>query len=171
MTARTFFAHSSQRCVEDFGETIVSMGMENAAVLTLAGLCLGIALTGLLAVALRQGRPRERLSLGLVYVAFIGMIALPLVRTFAEVALINYMPLLLIILLALPPAFYHYIAAKTATALPSLALWRDLALPLTGGVVCIGFWTLPAQAKKVLFISGELPPGIWPAVLALSTFC
>ena len=109
--------------------------MGNAAVLTLAGLCLGIALTGLLAVALRKGNLRERFSLGLVYVAFIGLIALPLVKTFAEIALINYMPLLLIMLLALPPAFYHYIAAKTATANPSQVPWRDLALPLTGGVV------------------------------------
>lgn len=144
--------------------------MGNAAVLTLAGLCLGIALTGLLAVALRQGNLRERFSLGLVYVAFIGLIALPLVKTFAEIALINYMPLLLIMLLALPPAFYHYIAAKTATANPSQVPWRDLALPLTGGVVCIGFWLLPAQAKNVMFISGELPAGIGPVILALLTF-
>jgi len=143
--------------------------MENAAVLTLAGLCLGIALSGLLAVVLRQGRQRERLSLGLVYVAFMGMIALPLVKTFAESGLIHYMPLLLVMLLVLPPAFYHYIAAKTATALPQVP-WRDLALPLTGGVVCIGFWILPAPAKTIMFISGDLPPGIWPAVLALSTF-
>lgn len=144
--------------------------MENAAVLTLAGLCLGIALTGLLAVVLRQGSLRERLSLGIVYIAFIGMIALPLVKTFAEIALINYMPLLLIMLLALPPAFYHYITAKTATANPSQVPWRDLALPLTGGMVCIGFWLLPAQAKNIMFISGELPAGIWPVVLALLTF-
>ncbi len=144
--------------------------MGNAAVLTLAGLCLGIALTGLLAVALRKGNLRERFSLGLVYFAFIGLIALPLVKTFAEIALINYMPLLLIMLLALPPAFYHYIAAKTATANPSQVPWRDLALPLTGGVVCIGFWLLPAQAKNVMFISGELPAGIWPVILALLTF-
>ena len=156
--------------VEDVIEISVSKSMENAAILTLAGLCLGIALTGLLAVVLRQGSLHERLSLGMVYVAFMGMIALPLVKTFAEVVLINYMPLLLIMLLALPPAFYHYIAAKTATALSSQVPWRDLALPLTGGVVCIGFWILPAQAKQIMFISGELPPGIWPAVLALLTF-
>jgi AraC-like DNA-binding protein len=144
--------------------------MENTAVLTLAGLCLGIALTGVFTVVLRQGSLRERLSLGMVYVALTGMIALPLVKTFAEIALINYMPLLLIMLLALPPAFYHFIAAKTATASPSQVPWRDLALPLTGGVVCIGFWILPAQAKQIMFISGELPLGIWSAVLASLTF-
>ena len=91
--------------------------MTNAAVLTLAGLCLGVALSGLLSVLLRQGKKHERLSLSIVYVAFIGMIGLPLVGTFAEAALINYMPVLLILLLALPPAFYHHIVARTATAL------------------------------------------------------
>lgn len=145
------------------------MRMENVAVLTLAGLCLGIALTGLCAVALRRGSRRERLSLGLVYAAFMGMIALPLVKTFAEGALIHYMPMLLVMLLVLPPAFYHYIVAKTETPLPHVP-WRDLALPLTGGVVCIGYWILPAPAKTIMFISGDLPPGFWPAVLALSTF-
>ena len=109
--------------------------MENAAVLTLAGLCLGIALTGLLAVALRHGKRRERLSLGLVYIAFIGMIALPIVKAFAGIALINYMPLLLVMLLALPPAFYHHIAARTArTTLPSMLSCSHpmLAGPISG---------------------------------------
>ena len=144
--------------------------MEIAAVLTLAGFCLGIALTGLLADMLRQGSLRERLGLRLVYVTFIGMIALPIVRTFAEEALINYMPLLLFLLLALPPAFYHYIAARTAPASPGKGPWRDLALPLASGVVCIGFWTLPAPDKEMMFMAGELPPGVLPAVLALLTF-
>ncbi len=144
--------------------------MENAAVLTLAGFCLGIALTGLLTVVWRQGTLRERLSLGLVYVAFIGMMAFPIVKTFAETALINYMPLLLIMLLTLAPAFYHFIAAKTATTSSSKIPWRDLILPLVGSVVCLGYWILPAHAKEVMFISGELPPGFWPAALALLTF-
>lgn len=144
--------------------------MENAGVLTLAGLCLGIALSGLFALVLRHGKLRERFSLGLVYVAFIGMIALPLVKTFAGGALINYMPLLLIMLLALPPAFYHYIVAKTAKASPVQVPWGDLALPLIGGAVSIGFWILPAPAKQMLFIEGELPSGNLSVVLALSTF-
>ena len=144
--------------------------MGNAAVLTLAGLCLGTALSGLLTVIVRRGSLSERLSLGLVYVAFIGMIALPLVRTFAERALVNYMPLLLVLLLVLPPALFHYVAAKTATSSPAHVPWRDLALPLTGAVVCIGFWILPAQAKKMMLVSGELPAGILPVTLALLTF-
>lgn len=144
--------------------------MTNAAVMTLAGLCLGIALSGLLAALLRQGGLRERISLGLVYVAFVGMIALPIVDAFASGALINYMPFLLFMLLALPPAFYHYILAKTAQSSPAQLPWRDLALPLIGGAVCLGFWLLPAQAKELMFISGELPSGFLPALLALLTF-
>ena len=144
--------------------------MENPAVLTLAALCVGIALSGLLAVVVRRGDLRERVSLGLVYVAFIGMIALPLIKAFAEGALTNFMPLLLIFLLVLPPAFFHAIAAKTATAPLAQLPWRDLAMPLAGCVVCIGFWILPAHVKEAMFISGDLPPGFLPAALALSAF-
>lgn len=157
-------------CVDDDAQTSLLRRMENAAVLTLAGLCLGVALSGLVAVAWRNGSPREWRSLGMVYVAFIGMIALPVVSTFAAAALIHYMPLLLVMLLLLPPAFYHYILARTAAASPSQIPWRDLALPVTGSVVCIGFWLLPAQDKEIMFIVGELPPGILPATLALATF-
>ncbi len=144
--------------------------MENAAVLTLSGLCLGIALTGLLAALLGQSKPRGWRSVGVVYVAFIGMISLPLVRTFADAVLIYYMPLLLVMLLALPPAFYHYIVAKTSVTSSAQVPWRDLVLPLTGSAVCIGFWVLPTDAKNTLFISGELPSGILPGVLATMTF-
>ena len=146
------------------------MGMENAAILTLAALGLGVALSGLLTVVPRLHRRRAQLSLGLVYVAFIGMIALPLVKAFASSALINYMPVLLVMLLGLPPAFYHYIAAKTSTGSLGQIPWRDLALPIIGGLVCIGYWTLPATDKEAMFISGELPSGILPSVLALVTF-
>ena len=151
-------------------QTGVLEGMQNAALLTLAGLCLGVALSGLLTTALRQDRPRARLCLGLVYVSFVGMIALPLVRTFAGATLVNYMPLLLVWLLALPPAFYHFIVAKTTTVMPSRFPWRDLALPLAGVLVCIGYWLLPAQDRQTMFVSGELPSGFTPGALALSTF-
>ncbi len=151
-------------------ESSVLKSMENAAILTLAGFCLGIALTGLFAVVLRKGGDRERLCLGIVYFTFIGLIALPLVTTFAEFALLDYMPALLVMLLALPPAFYHYILVKTASPAASHFPWRDTAMPIAGTVVCFGFWILPAQAKEVMFISGDLPPGLLPAVLALLTF-
>ena len=98
------------------------------------------------------------------------MIALPLVTIFAEFAFMSYMPVLLIMLLALQPMFYHFIAAKTVPAPPSNFPWRDAAMPVAGCVVCIGFWIVPAQAKEAMFISGELPPGVLPAALALSTF-
>ncbi len=148
----------------------MTIGLEDAAVLTLAGLCLGIALTGFLAAVLGADRRYERLGLGLVYLAFVGMIALPIVKTFAASALIHYMPVLLVALLVLPPAFYHFVLAKTDSAAPSRVPWRDLAMPLTGGAVCIGYWILPAQDKEAMFLTGDLPPGLWPSVLALATF-
>ncbi|MFY0596682.1 MAG: helix-turn-helix transcriptional regulator [Cognatishimia sp.] len=147
--------------------------METAAILTLAGLCLGIALTGLIAVMVRQGKTREGYSLAVIYIAFLGMVALPLFKQFAEAALINYMPMLLILLLALPPAFYHFILAKTSQegqVSTNPVSWRDLALPAIGSLVCIGYWILPAAAKETMFIAGDLPSGILPAGLALATF-
>jgi len=144
--------------------------MTDAALLTLAGLCLGIGLSGLLAVVLQRAGGPERLSLSVVYIAFMGLIALPVVRTFASGAYIYYMPLLLVLLLVLPPALYHFVLAKTAKSTQIQIPWRDLVLPLVGGVVCVGYWTLSAQAKEVMFVEGELPPGLLPAALALVTF-
>lgn len=144
--------------------------MANASLLTLAGLCLGVALSGLLTAVWRGNSRRERLSLGIVYVAFNGMIALPVVKSFAAGTLIHYMPLLLVLLLALPPALYHFIAAKTGKAVPSEIAWRDVILPLVGGIVCIGYWMLPATAKEEMFLAGDLPSGFLPAALALATF-
>lgn len=144
--------------------------MENTAVLTLASLCLGVALSGLLSTALRRGQKRARISLGLVYFSFTVMIALPLVQTFADSALINYMPVLLVALLALPPVFYHYIAALTLSDQRANFPLRDIWLPTAGALVCIGYWLLPSQAKTMMFIDGDLPTGFLPSALALLTF-
>lgn len=165
-----FSAPSSRLGVDGSIENGISRRMENAALLALAGICLGVALSGLLTVVPRQGLLRAQLSLGVVYITFIGLIALPLIDTFAAVALINYLPLLLVLLLSLPPAFHHYIAAKTSATSHLTIPWRDLILPLAGAVVCFGYWVLPAQDKRAMFIFGELPSGFLPAALALLTF-
>lgn len=151
-------------------ENRVARGMQNAATITLAGLCLGIALTGLFATIAIHGKTGERLSLGIVYGAFGVIIALPLIMTFAEPLYPVYMPLVLVMLLTLPPAVYHYVLAKTTLSPLERIPWRDLAMPLIGCMVCFGFWILPKQAKAALFISGELPPGYAPAILATTTF-
>ncbi len=144
--------------------------MDNAAVIILAGLCLGIALTGCLSVLVHPSSVRQRAALAVIYVAFMGLTGLPLIRAFAAPVLTFYLPVLLILLLILPPAFYHFVLAKTDTAPPARIPWRDRALPLIGLLVCIGFWVLPTQAKDTLFLAGDLPPGVWPAALALITF-
>ncbi|WP_370231662.1 helix-turn-helix domain-containing protein [Cognatishimia sp.] len=156
--------------VEDNIKAAYQKHMGNAALLTLAGLCLGIAASGLFTGVLRQDKGPARLSLGLVYCAFIGMIALPLVKAFAAPVLVNYMPVLLILLLVLPPAFYHFVMTKTSDAAkPDLSL-RDGVLPALGVLVCVGYWILPAPDKDTMFIAGELPEGALPAVLAFATF-
>jgi AraC-like DNA-binding protein len=144
--------------------------MQHAITLPLAGLCLGIALTGLLAVIARSAKIHERLSLGLVYAAFIVIAALPLVREFGAAFYPFYVPLILVMLLILPPALQAYVAAKTVEGPSTGMRWLDAILPLAGCCVCVGFWFLPADAKAMMFIEGALPSGFAPALLALAAF-
>lgn len=144
--------------------------MENAAVLTLAGICLGIALSGLIAVALGTEKLRTRLSLALVYLAFAAMVSLPLVSAFAPAAIVFYLPLLLVMLMVLPPAIYYYVLARTVMTSTAGVHWRDLVMPLIGTAVCVSYWALPAGTKQTLLVLGDLPPGVWLATLALTTF-
>ena len=144
--------------------------MQSAALLTLAGASLGIALSGLLTVVPRQSRPRAALCLGLVYGAFIGLIALPLVRTFGGDAFLYYLPALLVLLYALPPAWHRYVVVLTSPAPATRVPWRDLALPVAGGAICLGYWLLSPTALEAMFLRGELPPGLLPSALALATF-
>lgn len=60
--------------------------------------------------------------------------------------------------------------AKISPASPPPIRWRDLALPIFGGLLCVGYWTLPIDARQTMFLSGALPPGMLPSALALSTF-
>ncbi len=144
--------------------------MQSVAIPTLAGLCLGIVVTGLCAAILGKGKSRERLSLCLIYGAFGVIVAIPLVRVFAETLYLFYLPFVLVMLLMLPPALHHFVHAKTALApLPRVSS-RHLVLPVLGCLVCFGFWSLPAEAKATLFVSGDLPAGNVPALLATMTF-
>ena len=93
------------------------------------------------------------------------MIALPLVQGFAPGAFLYYMPLLLVLLLALPPAFYHYITAKTAWIVLAPIPWRD-GPP---GWRSAGYWTVPMQTREAMFVAGDLS-GLPAAALALLTF-
>ena len=80
------------------------------------------------------------------------------------------MPVILVLLLILPPAVFYYVASKTTERVSATMHWRDIVLPIVAGVVMIGYWLQPADAKTTMFIAGELPAGNLTSTLVLVTF-
>ena len=111
-----------------------------------------------------------RFYLMLVYGVFGGIVSTPLVLAYAPSMYGFYLPFVFVLLLILPPAVFYYVAAKAAELRSSVMRWHDIVLPAVGGVVMIGYWLQPAQAKTTMFIAGELPAGIVPSTLVLVTF-
>ena len=144
--------------------------MENAVLLPLSGLCLGIALAGVVSEIAGDRSRREQLFLIAIYVAFCILAALPIIRLIGDSAVMFYLPLMLVALLALPPAIYHYVLAKTGSDAVGLIRSRHLVLPSIGFATCLGFWVLPSDIKQTLFIDGDLPAQTFPTVLVLMTF-
>ncbi|WP_342070129.1 helix-turn-helix domain-containing protein [Yoonia algicola] len=106
----------------------------------------------------------------LVFGVFGGIVSTPLVFAFAPSMYGFYLPAVLVLLLILPPAVFYYVAAKTTELRSSAIRRRDVVLPVVGGMVMLGYWLQPAQAKTAMFIAGELPAGIAPSTLVLFTF-
>ncbi|WP_342070865.1 helix-turn-helix domain-containing protein [Yoonia algicola] len=144
--------------------------MHTDGTIALSAACLGIALAGVMS-ALRSVQDRHaRFYLMLVFGVFGGIVSTPLVFAFAPSMYGFYLPVVLVLLLVLSPAVFFYVSAKTTDLQPSTIRRRDIVLPVVGGMVMLGYWLQPAQAKTAMFIAGELPAGFAPATLVLSTF-
>ncbi|WP_108815751.1 helix-turn-helix domain-containing protein [Loktanella sp. Alg231-35] len=144
--------------------------MHTDGIIPLSAACLGIALAGAMA-AVRGTQDRlASFYLSLVFGVFAGIVSMPLVFTYAPSIYGFYLPAVLVLLLILPPAVFYYVGAKTTELRPSTIRWRDIVLPVVGGVVMIGYWFQPAANKSAMFIAGELPAGIIPSTLVLVTF-
>lgn len=156
--------------VDAGGALGLSIFMQADGTIALSAACLGIALAGMLSAVRGTQGAGARLSLTLVFGLFGGIVSTPLVFAFAPTLYGFYLPVVLVLLLILPPAVFYYVAHTTAE-LPSSALrWRDIALPILGGLVMIGYWLQPADVKTAMLVEGELPAGMGPANLALATF-
>ncbi|MEM9619930.1 MAG: AraC family transcriptional regulator [Pseudomonadota bacterium] len=133
-----------------------------------------IAAAGVLSAVRGADAGRARLYLIAMFVLFAGVASIPLVVAFARDLYVFYMPAVLPMLLALPPAVYHYVAARTAETAPQstpLAIhWRDGVLPAAGMTITLGYWLLPATSRTAMFVDGEMPPGVAPSALAFATF-
>lgn len=138
--------------------------------IALAAACLGVALAGAMSAIRGPQDGLARLYLTMVYGVFGGIVSTPLVFAFVPSIYGFYLPVVLVLLLILPPAVFYYVAAKTTELRSSTIRRRDIILPIAAGVVMIGYWLQPSQAKTAMFIAGELPAGIAPATLVLATF-
>ncbi len=131
----------------------------------------GIAIAGALFAFRNPDLASSRRQLALVFVLFAGVTTLPLIVAFARALYVFYLPMILPMFLALSPAVYFYIRARTDTEKePSRPYWHHAALPLAGLVVALGYWLLPAAPRATMFVDGDMPPGWAPQLLALSTF-
>ena len=148
--------------------------MQSEGMIALSAAVAGIAAAGALSAVRSADRGRARLYLIAVFVLFAGITAIPLVVAFARGLYVFYMPAILPMLLALPPAVYHYAAARTVEAAPQSTPpaihWRDGVLPVAGLMTTLGYWLLPATSKTAMFVDGDLPPGFAPSALAFATF-
>ncbi|MEO9865436.1 MAG: AraC family transcriptional regulator [Yoonia sp.] len=139
-------------------------------IIALSAACLGIALSGAMSAIRGPQDGPARFYLMLVFGVFGGIVATPLVFAFAPSMYGFYLPVILVLLLIQPPAVFYYVSAKTTELKSSSMRRRDIVLPITAGLVMVGYWLQPAQAKTAMFISGELPAGVIPSTLVLTTF-
>ncbi|MEL6687441.1 MAG: helix-turn-helix transcriptional regulator [Pseudomonadota bacterium] len=145
--------------------------MESQLVIILSAMSVAMAVTGML-VAHRGPTPKTaRGPLAIIFFSLAGLCGLPLTLTFSQTLALFYLPALLPLLFLLPVAIYNY--AKGLTEVPTSSsdgVRRDMALPLAGLAVMLGYWSLSISDKRTLFLQGELPTGAFQAGLALMTF-
>lgn len=139
-------------------------------IIALSAACLGIALAGAMSAIRGPQDGPARFYLMLVFGVFGGIVATPLVFAFAPSMYGFYLPAILVLLLIQPPAVFYYVSAKTTELKSSSMQRRDIVLPIAAGLVMVGYWLQSAQAKTAMFISGELPAGVIPSTLVLTTF-
>jgi AraC-like DNA-binding protein len=138
--------------------------------IALSATALGVALTGALSTLRGIGAPLAPRRLLIVYALIAGLAALPLVIAFVPSLMPTYMAATLPMLLALPSALYFYVEGLTSPQHTGRPTLLHGILPLMGSLITFGYWCLPIAAQQTMFMNGSLPPGLFPATLAVSTF-
>ncbi|MEP3346219.1 MAG: AraC family transcriptional regulator [Litoreibacter sp.] len=144
--------------------------MQADGTIALSAACLGIALAGAMSAVRGAQDGPARFYLTVIFGVLGGIVSIPLVFAYVPSIYGFYLPVVLVLLLILPPAVFYYVAAKTIELRSTVMRRRDIVLPIVGGMVMIGYWLQPAQAKTEMFIAGELPAGIVSSTLVLVTF-
>jgi AraC-like DNA-binding protein len=143
--------------------------MHTDGTIALSAACLGLALAGAMSAIRGTQHGPARFYLTLVFGVFGGIVSTPLIFSFTPSMYGFYLPVVLGLVLILPPPGLYYVGAKTNELRSAAMQRRDIILPIAGGLVMIGYWLQPADAKTAMFISGDLPSGIVPSTLVLAT--
>lgn len=144
--------------------------VQSDGMIALSAIVAGVALAGAVAAARSAGSPWARLYLMMTFALFLGIASVPLVIAFARPLYVFHMPAVLPMVLALPAVIHLYAKARTRGEDMALVTRRDVILPAAGLITTLGYWSLAGDAKRAMFVDGELPPGILPSALALVTF-
>lgn len=144
--------------------------MQSTAMIALSAAALSVTGVGMVSVLRGMDAPAGHRYLLAVFGLIAGLAGLPLIIAFAPVAISFYLPAMLPMLLALPPALYAYTEALTSPGGKPPLNWRHGLVPLGGIMVTLGYWALPGAARQTMFLEGNLPEGIFPALLALLSF-
>jgi AraC-like DNA-binding protein len=141
-----------------------------AAMVALAAWVAGLGGAGV-AVALAGPVKAGRAPLAAVFTALTLLATPPLVAAFARPLVPLVTPWLLPVLLAAPAAFHAFVLARVSDQPGGPPLpRRHLVLPALGVLMALGYMALPEVQRQLMFVEGDLPPGVGPAMLALATF-
>jgi len=129
-------------------------------VLTLSAAGAGQAVLCALVLLAAPDRDAARTWLALVFAGLAVLAAGPGIAQAAPAAWPYWMGLVLLALYALPEAFHRYAAALTRSpeGVVSSGAW-SVAGPAAGLVGALSIWTLPPEALRAMFLSGEGPDG------------
>jgi AraC-like DNA-binding protein len=144
--------------------------MVSSSMVALAAFSIGLALHGMLARVEDRNPARSASKLCVVLGLLVSICALPLAIEFAPAVYGLYLPAMLPVLLLIPLALYDYIGTRMGVEREPFGGVKHVTLPVVGGLVMLGFWGLSAETRSLMLIQGELPDGIWPAILASAAF-
>nr|WP_298930261.1 helix-turn-helix transcriptional regulator [uncultured Erythrobacter sp.] len=144
--------------------------MPETEIIALSSATIGIAVAGSVWAARARYLARASRYLIAVFMLLASLAALPLAAAFSEAVYLAFVPAMLPVLLAIPPAVYRFVVNHSQFDQLTQLHWRDFALPGLAAIVTLGYWLLPYPALRVMLVEGELPAGALPAALALLTF-
>lgn len=144
--------------------------MVSASMVALSAFSIGLVLHGIVAQLSGKNLIRSVLRLCVVLSLLAMLCGLPLALELAPSLYAFYLPAMLPVLLLVPVALYDYVGTRMRADRASFLGVKHASLPILGGMVMLGFWWLPTEARNQMLVRGDLPGGALPALLAIAAF-